>query len=165
MAGRMMFSIFFMFLATLYMLLMITYSEHEKYEEIIDSINYNTCEIIATKGKLTQQLYDELMGSISKYGDFTVKLRYDKQIKPGVYDTFYDEDEIIEKDFKIGDKITIYLEDKNLSLFGRFINASFFGLQPESFLNERIKSIKTIPISKNSLDNVPLVDTGEITGE
>lgn len=165
MAGRMMFSIFFMFLAILYLLLMITYSEHEKYEEIVDSINYNTCEIVATKGRFTQQLYDEMLGLVSKYGDFSIKLRYDKQIKPGVYDTFYEEEEIIERNLKIGDKITIYLKDKNLSLFGRFINASFFGLQPENFLNERIESIKTIPISKNSLDNVPAGDTGEITKE
>jgi len=156
-----MYSIFFMFVATLYLLLMITYSEHEKHEQIIDSLNYNTCEIIATKGMFTQELYDELTSSIDKYGDYIVKLRYDKQIKPGVYDTFYENEEIIDENLKIGDKITIYLEDKNLSIFGRFINASFFGLQPENFLNERILSIKTIPISKNSLDeNNPDDSTG-----
>ncbi|SHK59520.1 hypothetical protein SAMN02745912_03772 [Paramaledivibacter caminithermalis DSM 15212] len=126
-----------------------TYYMHVHISERINEINYNIIEVVATSGEFTNETYNTLKDSINRYGDYKIKIRYDKKIKPGIYDTYFDKADIIDQKFKIGDKITIYLEDKKLSLFGRLINAFFLGFRPENYIDVHIKSIKSCVVVNN----------------
>ncbi|MCG8539953.1 MAG: hypothetical protein MJA82_08445 [Clostridia bacterium] len=150
MSGKTIATMITMFIFVLFFLFSITYSLHKKIELKVDTVSYNVIETVSTNGKLSSQLYGYLKDSIGKYGDYTIIVKLEEQIRPGIYDTHYDTSYIIDKNLKIGDKMSIYLEDRNLSLFGRLINASIFGVAgSDSLIDSRIKSIKTAIISKN----------------
>lgn len=149
MAGKTIGTMITIFIFVLFLLFMVTYSMHSKNELQVDEINFNIVEAVSTRGEFSSQLYDDLTYAVSRYGDYTVKIKLKEQISPGIYDIYYDTSYILDKKLKVGDKISIYLEDRNLSLFGRLINASTFGIMgTDNLIDSRVKSIKTNTISK-----------------
>lgn len=150
MAGRIISTMITMFIFILFFLLSITYSLHKKIELKVDTINYNVVEIVSTNGKFTDKLYDHLSGSITKHGDFEIIVKLERQITPGIYDTYYDTGYILEKNLEIGDKISVYIEARDPSLFGRLMNASTFGIMDtDNLLDSKVRSIKAAIVSKN----------------
>lgn len=138
-----------------FMIVMISvYFLHETVKSEINQINYHAIEVITTNGILTQSLYEGLLERGGRFGSISIQLKLEKQIKPGVYDTFFDKEEIVDKRLEIGDRITIYIEDEDLSLFGRMINGSFLGYQITNRLDYRVHSVKTGIIAKNAKDLV-----------
>ena len=126
------------------------YFLHQTIEIDVNNVNYNVVEAVATSGKFSKDLFDYLSDSVSKYGDYYIKIKFEKQIKPGVYDTYFDNSDIIDKHLRIGDRITVYLEDRSLTLFGRLINTAFLGSQSDRMLDTHIKSVKSAIIAKDS---------------
>lgn len=150
MSGKIISTMITMFIFILFFLLSITYSLHKKIELKVDTINYNVVESVSTSGKFTNQLYNHLTHSIAKHGEFEIVIKLEKQISPGIYDTYYDTGYVLERNLKIGDKISLYIEARDLSMFGRLINASTFGIMgSDDFIESKIKSIKTANVSKN----------------
>lgn len=118
----------------------------------INQLNYHMTEVIATNGILTQSLFNNLKDHIGRYGSYQVKLKLEKQIKPGIYDVFFDYEDIIDKRLQIGDRITVYLEDQDMTLFGRMVSGSILGYRPDRMAENRIKSVKSAVIAKNAKD-------------
>ncbi len=154
MIGRMTAIIINLFIMTILIFLSVSYFLQQTIQENINNLNYNVIEVVSTTGVLSEELYQYIEDNINKYGDYIIKLKLEKQIKAGIYDTFYDPSVIIDQKLQIGDRLTIYLEDMKLTLFGRLINASFLGFTPEKYIDIRIKSIKTAVISKTAKDLV-----------
>ncbi len=150
MIGRMTAIIINLFIMTLLIFLSVSYFLQQTIQENINNLNYNAIEVVSTTGELSEELYHYVEDNINKYGDYIIKLKLEKQIKAGIYDTFYDPSVIIGRKLQKGDRLTIYLEDKKVTLFGRLINASFLGFAPEKYNEIHIKSIKTAVISKTA---------------
>ncbi|GEM_PF-7079493 len=171
MAGKL-FGTFLIIMFLTYMVLLSSfYFMHQSIAINVNSINYNVCESISTLGKVTPQLFTYLSDSLSKYGNYKIKIKLERQLKAGVYDTyFFDGDDIrkeigsnngvqgsmnlINSKLSIGDRVTIYVEDSDLTLFGRLINATFLGSNSGKFVDTRIKSLKSCIISNEPKDLV-----------
>jgi len=171
MAGKL-FGTFLTIMFLTYMVLLSSlYFMHQSVAINVNSINYNVCESISTLGKVTPQLFTYLSDSLSKYGNYQIKIKLERQLKAGVYDTyFFDGDDIrkeiglnngvqgtmniINSKLSIGDRVTIYVEDSDLTLFGRLINATFFGSNSGKAVDTRINSLKSCIISNEPKDLV-----------
>ncbi|MDP4181580.1 MAG: hypothetical protein Q8942_10845 [Bacillota bacterium] len=144
---------------------------HQSVSINVNSVNYNVCETLSTSGVFTPQLFEYLSDSLSKYGNYLIKIKLEKQLKAGVYDTYFfsSEDlkkeishsntkqgyyELLNRKLSIGDKVTIYVEDNDLTLFGRLINATFLGSNTNRAIDTRIKSLKSCVISNEPKDLV-----------
>jgi hypothetical protein len=144
---------------------------HQSVSINVNSINYNVCESLSTSGILTPQLFTYLSDSLARYGNFQIKIKLERQLKAGVYDTyFFDGDDIrreigsisgvkgqmniVGSKLYIGDRVSIYVEDNDLTLFGRLINATFFGSNSGKKVDTRIKSLKSCIISNDPKDLV-----------
>jgi len=130
--------------------LVIFFFLHQNIKSNINKVNYEAAEVAATSGVLSSETYSYLSDSVNRYGDYMIKLKLEKQVKPGIYDVFFESGDIIDKELQVGDKLTIYLEDKNLSLFGKLVNSTILGYTPDGFVDGRIKSIKTAVIAKKA---------------
>lgn len=174
---------------------------HTQTKSYIDEINYNTVDIATSLGILNENLYDYLLSEANKHSRgtatydskedritdtrYVMQIKLDKQIKPGVYDTFTVSSDYIEKmrykygienisdlnsflksngekeisiiglPLGIGDKITIYLEDRTNSLFGQLLNMAFLNYSPDDYIDNRIKSVKSGVVANNP-DNVTI---------
>lgn len=120
----------------------------------VNQLTYHTAEVLSTNGILTTHLYGSYKDQLSRYGDYHVRLKLEKQIKPGVYDIFFQEEDIIDKRLAIGDRLTIFVEDRNPSLFNRFLSAGFLRYHPTHSAKGGIQVIKTAVIARNAKDLV-----------
>jgi hypothetical protein len=150
MAGKIAGTVITLMFLTFMVFLISFYFLHMIIKENVNDLNYSISETIATSGMLSQSTYDYLKENVNKYGDYLIKIKLEKQIKPGVYDSYFREEDVIDKKLKIGDRVTVYLEDKKPSLFGRLINAAFMGHNPDKLMDTEVKSIKTAIISKSA---------------
>jgi hypothetical protein len=138
---------------------------HEDIKETVNDINYSAAEAISTTGILNDIEYRCLKDSLSKFGDYKITLKVEKQLKQGVYDTYYDTDteidsafktsdytkvDILNKHLQLGDRLTILLEDRNPTVFGRLINSSVFVWKPEKTIDINIRSLKTATIGSRN---------------
>jgi len=117
--------------------------QHQSIQENVEQLNYNAAELVSTSGVLDSNTYRRLIDSISIYGDFSVQLKYEKQIKPGVYDTYFDTADILDKTLSKGDRLTIYIEGKDTTIFGRLISVPFIGYLSKHKADIRIRSVKS----------------------
>ncbi|MCX7921392.1 MAG: hypothetical protein N3B21_05130 [Clostridia bacterium] len=150
MAGKIAGTVFTLFVLTFLVAIIIFYFVHTSIRAEINDINYSVTETVATTGELNEDLYNYLRDSVNRYGDYYIKLKLEQQIAAGDYDVYFDDTYILGRKLKIGDRLTIYLEDRNPALFGRLINATIMGWQPDNEIDTNIKSIKTAIISKNA---------------
>lgn len=154
MPGKVIFTIISLLIATIILLHVYSFFIHISIKSDINQINYHTVSDIADSGIFTNTAYNELQEKINKLGNYTVSLRLDKLVKLGIYDTYFDKDEILNKRLRKGDRITIYLEDKDLTWFGRLVNMSFLSYSPKAFIDNRIRSSKSTPIAVDAQDIV-----------
>lgn len=122
---------------------------HENTKLTVNRLNYEVMEIVSTSAVLNENTYMYLEDNLSRIGDYKILLRLEKIIKPGIYDTYYDKENIIDKHLQIGDKLTAYLEDKKPTIFGRLINACLIGNKNNEYVDTCIKSVRTCVVSKN----------------
>lgn len=181
MAGKL-FGTFLIIMFLTYMVLLSSfYFMHQSVSINVNSINYNVCESLSTSGILTPQLFTYLSDSLARYGNFQIKVKLERQLKAGVYDTYFFSGDDIRKEIGssgvkgrmniinsklcVGDRVTIYVEDNDLTLFGRLINATFFGSSSGKFVDTKIKSLKSCIISNEPKDLVRGYDViAEIKG-
>ncbi len=154
MPGKVIFTIISLLMATIILLHVYSFFIHISIKSNINQINYHTVSDIADSGIFTNTLYNELQEKINKSGNYTISLRLDKLVKSGIYDTYFDKDEILDRRLRKGDRITIYLEDKDLTWFGRLVNMSFLSYSPKVFIDNRIRSSKSTPIAVDAQDIV-----------
>lgn len=155
MAGKIAGTVLTLMFLTFMVFLISFYFLHMSIKENINDLNYSVSEVIATSGEFSQNLFEYLKENANKYGDYFIKIKLEKQIKPGVFNTYFSnnndaDNEIIGKKLRVGDRVTIYLEDRKPSLFGRLINAAFFGHKPDRLIDTEVKSIKTAIVSKST---------------
>lgn len=155
MAGKIAGTILTLMFLTFMVFLISFYFLHMSIKENVNDINYSVSESIATSGVFSQNLFDYLKENISRYGDYFIKIKLDLQIKPGIFNTYFVDNEdtekkIIDKRLRVGDRVTVYLEDRRPSLFGRLINAAFMGHKPDKLIDTEVKSIKSIVVSKSA---------------
>lgn len=137
-------------LVLVYITLLITfYFMHITVVGEVNDINYNIIETIAITGNFKEDMYDYLKRRLEKYGEFSVTLKYEKLIDDGEFDIFFSEDEIIDKDFNIGDRLTIFISANKKDLYQIFLNAGIFS-SVNNNIDLSIKSLKTAVISKDS---------------
>jgi hypothetical protein len=139
---------------TFFTILLILGIQHWVIQKEVNSINYNTCEIISTKGYFSRTIYNDLEKEISRYGDFNIKLKLTKSLGQDLTDTFFSENDIIDKYLKIGDEVTIQLENRKETSFEKLLNISLLGYLSKGHVNIKVKSIKSAPISKNGSEIV-----------
>jgi hypothetical protein len=159
MAGKIAGTVLTLMFLTFMVFLISFYFLHMSIKENVNDLNYGVSEVIATSGIFSENLYDYLKDNINKYGDYAITVKLDKQITTGVFNTYFinsndNDNEIINNKLRVGDRVTIYLEDRKPSLFGRLINAAFMGHKPDNIIDTEVKSIKTAIVSKNSKDLV-----------
>jgi hypothetical protein len=133
--------------------LMMFFFMHQSIRENINMLNYETAEIAATSGMFSISAYEGLLRSASKFGNYGVSLKLEVQLKPGVYDTFYNKEEILGKRLKVGDRLSIFLKDSEPSLFVRLLNVPMLGQNAFYPGNTGINSLRTAVISKNADGN------------
>lgn len=138
----------------LFMLLVATYFMHLNVKESVNMLNYHTVESISTNGIFSKRAYDSLNESLSRLGNYKIKIKLEKLIKDGVYDVYFDNETIIDLRLRRGDKITVYLEDRDLTLFGRLLNSSMYSESVTRKLDIRISSMMTGLITKSYKDLV-----------
>lgn len=152
MAGKIMGTLIGLLMLLYVVCLIIFFFLQENIRENINMLNYEIVEIAATSGTLRSTSYKILEQNTAKYGDYKISMKLERQIKPGIYDTFYNNDEIINKPLKIGDRLTICLEDRNASLFERLLNVTFLGKSLDKATSTGIKSLRATVISKNATE-------------
>lgn len=150
MAGKIMGTVITIFFISFLTILIMSYFQHENIREIVNDINYNTAETISTSGIMTNNIYLHLQDSINKFGSYRITLKLEKQIKQGVYDTFFDNGEIIDRHLQLGDRLTIFIENRETTLFERLISASIFLFNPTGQSEFKIRSVKTAVVSKDT---------------
>ncbi len=148
MIGKITSTIIFLFCITYMVTLIMFYFMHLTIKENINQLNYNVVEAVSTGGVLTADMYDYLKENINKFGDYTIKLKFEKKVKAGVYNTYFDKADIVDADLRLGDRITIYVEDKNTTLFGKLINSTILIFKPDKYRDIKIRSSKTGMVSK-----------------
>lgn len=154
MAGKLLGTFLILAFLTYMVLLSSFYFVHQSIIMNVNNLNYNVCELIATSGTFSEHLFHYLQENINRYGKYKITIKLERQIKPGVYDTFYAIEDIIDKKFNIGDRVTIYCEDQEDTVFGRLINVAFLGYKSDRFLDTRIKSLKSSMVAINAKDLV-----------
>lgn len=160
MMGKILSTIFAMIVSTYVLCLIIFYFLHQEIRENVRRLDYEVAEIVATSGILDDKTYQYLSDQVSKFGDYEIKLKLEKQIKPGVYDTFFETLQtldinhpvIINRRLQVGDRVSIYLEDRQPTLFGRLVNATILTYSPNRWIDSNIKCLKTAIVSKNAKD-------------
>ncbi len=153
MIGKVIAGIITITLITFLILLITFYFLQENIKVEVNRINYQTVEIVATQGYFSSQLYEELRDQVNKYGDYFIQLKLERVVKDGVYDVFYHSEEILNQPLQIGDRITVFLEDGNDTIFARLLTTAM-GSGINSGINQQIKSLKTGIIAKNAKDMV-----------
>ena len=134
-----------------YIVLMITfYFMHQTTKQHIQDIHYQVVEAISTQGIFGEGMYDYLQHQLDRYGEYIIKMRLEKYIKPGMYDTYYEMDDIVGRSLTRGDRITVYIEDRKATLFGRMLNATLLGYKPPKAQDIRIRSMKAATIERNT---------------
>ncbi|MCX8130731.1 MAG: hypothetical protein N3I35_11605 [Clostridia bacterium] len=151
MAGKIAGTVFTLFIMTFLVAVIIFYFLHTGIKEEVNDVNYSVAETVATSGEFTTDLYDFLEKSLGRYGDYRIKLKLEEQISPGEYDINFENSYVLNRKLKVGDRVTIFLEDKDPSLFGRLINAAIAGYRPDRMIDTNIKSLKTAIISNNAV--------------
>lgn len=154
MAGKIMGAVITLFFISFMTILSISYFQHQNLREVVNDINYYTVDTVSTSGILTTSLFANMQESIDKFGSFGITLKLEKEIKPGVYDTFYDNTDILDHHLQVGDRLTIYLEDRSSTLFGRLIGASILLFNPNHQTDFKIQSVKTAVVSKDTTNLV-----------
>ncbi len=154
MPGKVIFTIIGLLMATIILLHIYSFFIHMSIKSDINQINYHTVSDIADSGIFTSDAYNELQETINKSGDYTISIRLDKLVKPNIYDTYFDTSEILDRRLRKGDRITIYLEDRSLTWFGRLVNMTFLNNSPKLFIDNRIRSSKSAPIAIDASDVV-----------
>lgn len=154
MPGKVIFTIIGLIMATIILLHVYSFFIHMSIKSDINQINYHTVNDIADTGIFTTSAYNELQEEINKLGDYTISLRLDKLVKPNIYDTYFDTTEILDRRLRKGDRITIHLEDKDLTWFGRLVNMSFLNSSSKLYIDNRIRSSKSAPIAVDARDIV-----------
>lgn len=147
MAGKIAGTVFTLFVMTFLVALIIFYFLHGSIKEEVNEVNYGVAETVATSGTLSADLYAYLNESLQRYGDYTIRLKLEEQLEPGEYDVNFHNSYIIDRKLEVGDRLTIFVEDRNPTLFGRLINASIMGYTREIPIETGIKSLKTAIIS------------------
>jgi hypothetical protein len=150
MAGKIVGAVITLFFISFMTIISISYFQHQNLREVVNDINYYTADTVSTSGILTTSVFTNLQESIDKFGSFRIILKLEKQIKIGVYDTFFDNTDILDHHFQVGDRLTIYLEDRSRTLFGRLISASILLFNPDRQADFTIQSVKTAVISKDT---------------
>lgn len=152
MAGKILGTILIIFFLTFVILLTSFYFMHQTVVSNINDINYNVAEIVATAGEFSQSTYDYLKEQACRFGRYKATIKLEKYIKEGVYDTYYDTADILGKKLKVGDRVTIYLEDQDYDMFGKLVNTSFIGYKNDRILDLKTKSLKSVVIANNAKD-------------
>jgi len=154
MAGRIIYTIVSLIIIFYLFWLSIFFFVHEAIRTNIESINYGVADVASTKGEISQDLYDYLESNISRFGSFSINLKLERQIKPGIYDTYYRNDEIIGKQLKVGDRLTICIEALEETFFEKLLRMPVLGNAASSNSRFIIRSVKTAYIAKSSVKNV-----------
>ncbi|HBY19554.1 MAG: hypothetical protein A2Y24_02905 [Clostridiales bacterium GWE2_32_10] len=176
MIGRMLNTIITILFLTYVILLISFFFLHEVLKNNINEINYSILDTVATTGVFTDDIYEYLKKQVFLYGSETkyqVVIKYEKKVKPGTYDTYWKKDwidfgELTNKNpdgstkedeiltiigkpvpMHIGDKVSIYLEAQDQTLFVKLLNAPFFGMINQ-YTDMRIKSLKTVVVGRNA---------------
>lgn len=174
MYGRILNTIINIMFITYLLLLVSFYFLHEGMRENINNINYSTIDTIAISGQFSEETYNNLKEKILTYNgancNYEMTIKYEKKMSVGVYDTFYIKDAINTNSLvynpdndpgKIittttnkypmykGDKITIYLSDKEQTLYGKLISAPFLGMMSTS-TRFNITSLKSTVIGRDA---------------
>ncbi len=157
MTGKIISNIIFILTICCLMIAITLFFESKTVYENVNEINYNVAEVVSTTGILTSNIYDELLHNINKYGDFYILLKYQKHISPGVYDTYYDKNDIIDCYMEVEDKLSICLINRESSLFNRFMASAMPFWKPETPQYETegiVYSYKTAYIANSKKDLV-----------
>lgn len=130
---------------------------HTSIATRVNELNYNAVELASTSGELSSETFEYLMHEVNKYsaGDennqYFARVKLEKRIVPGVYDTFFETSgtnpsKILNTPLDVGDRISIYLEDRTPTIFGRLINSAFLGYAPDKLKDIRISSLRSAVI-------------------
>ncbi|WP_113675849.1 hypothetical protein [Vallitalea guaymasensis] len=148
MFGKKIGSILFILFAVWSLLVFIFLVSHNSIQLWIGNLNYRICEVVSTSGCLTEHTYDYLDNQISKFGNFRITVKLEKEIKPDVYDTFFDKTEIIGKKMCTGDILTIVIEQLDADVFSKILNAPILPFTSnEHVIDVRYRSKKVAFIS------------------
>ncbi len=150
MGGKMLLIIIALGMMVSFFIVLEAYSYDKNVELNIDTINYKFLEIVSNQGMVTEDLYNTLEESISKFGDFTIAFKLKVKIKNDVYDIYFDKNEIIDRPLKVGDTLTCFIESEDETLIGRIINSatlSVFSL--DEYITMKYQSNYEMPITKD----------------
>lgn len=105
-------------------------------------------EVIATNGEISTDTYNRIKRNISKYGDFVVKIRLDKQNANGIYQKTYKPAEILDEKLKVGDIIHLLFIETSESDFERLSESELY-FDKEKEYDFKINKYIAIPITKD----------------
>lgn len=149
-------------------LLLFTFFSQQNIKSAVDDLVYNSAESVSTQGIVSQNLYDQLSLELNKLSlgpvgmKFFIQMKLEKQIKPGVYDTYFESSEdiagntsrkgsVLDRPLDTGDKVTIYVEDRARTLFSRISTAGLLRIVSGE---QHISAMKTAIVANPFPDTV-----------
>jgi hypothetical protein len=130
-------------------MLIVFYFMHLGIKSEINDINYNVCETASLKGGISTELFDYLNQSVERFGSFKIRLRYDRYIDSGSYDTFFKNSEILDLPMKMGDRITVYIYSTSRDMFETLLGAVLFNAGADRGEKAPVRSVKSVIITRD----------------
>jgi len=149
-AGRIGDLLFLSFVSYL-LVFVVAATQHIESDAYVEKLTYALVDNISTSGTLTSYQYDRYKKDIANFGDFKITMKFQKSLGNELYDSFYDPKLIIDRKLLIGDRVTIAVEQQNISYFERVINVwvSIMSLGTK-YANQRIEALATCMIQKEA---------------
>ena len=77
--------------------------------------------IISTTGVFTTENYHALRDRIEKTGDYSIEIRLDSLVSEGVYDIYFDKDDILDAPLNKGDKLSVQVISSEISTIDKIM--------------------------------------------
>lgn len=86
--------------------------------------------IISTTGVFTTENYYALRDRIEKTGDYGIEIRLDSLVSKGVYDIYFDKEDILDSPLDKGDKLSIQIISSEISAIDKVMYGFDFAKNP-----------------------------------
>lgn len=97
----------------------VSFCTYAGVNERTNDLLYDVSETVSTKGVLSDEVWTYLNENLSKMGDFCVELKLEINVMSGQTDTYYNLEDIVNRELEMGDRLTIVAYSLEPSIFER----------------------------------------------
>ncbi|MDD5602888.1 MAG: hypothetical protein PHG48_02240 [Eubacteriales bacterium] len=109
------------------LILSFSYFRHIEHCLYIEGEIREIMDKVVCSGSFTEKLYDEMLEKLDPMGIFTIGIVLERQLGPGVCDTYWHREDIIGKELRAGDLVTLSAGASEEGAFSRLAAAVLGG--------------------------------------